>query len=154
MKKLIKIKEKDLHKIVKRVITEEKKFHVMDNPTEGKFIIKKWKKRDGEVITKAFIEYEYEYWTGTPGEYQTKDKITKYLPLCEHNIVVGKEIKFDNDFVPYIGPSQNIKTFHNGDPREDCINLNDVTYTDLSEYGPPPSEEEPEDNWWNNEITD
>jgi len=55
MKKLIKIKEKDLHKIVKRVITEEKKFHVMDNPTEGKFIIKKWKKRNNPKIRRKKI---------------------------------------------------------------------------------------------------
>ena len=162
MKKIIKLKEKDLHKIVKRVISEENETNLqekgMSNPTEGKFIIKKWKKRNGETIRKAFIKYKFV----TAGGIDGSTTHHKLLPLCETMVGVDHEIMFDNVFIPdnihggdheVYGNNPIRVKFHTGDPREECIELSGINYVSLSEYTPP-APIEPEDNWWDNEITD
>jgi len=165
MKKIIKLKEKDLHKIVKRVISEQNETSLqekgMSKPTEGKIIRKRYNKRDGGSIEKFFIEYDHTYWDGRPGGPQNKTSEKKYLPLCEvgGNITINQEIMFDNIFMPY-KPFVNTTMsrsgdFHTGDPREKCVSVNDINYVSLSEYTPTTSNsEKTEDDWWNNEITD
>ena len=171
MKKIIKLKEKDLHKIVKRVISEENMYpdntpetnlqeKGMTNPTECKFIIKKWKKRNGETIRKAFIKYKFD----TPGGIGGSTTHHKLLPLCETMVGVDHEIMFDNVFIPdnihgdeeYLvyGDNPIRVNFHTGDPREECIELSDINYVSLSEYRNLNPPIEPEDNWWDNEIAD
>jgi len=165
MKKIIKLKEKDLHKIVKRVISEQNETSLqekgMSKPTEGKIIRKRYNKRDGETIEKFFIEYDHTYWDGRPGGPQNKTSEKKYLPLCEAggNITINQEIMFDNIFIPYKPFANTTKVasgvFHTGDPREKCVSVNDINYVSLSEYNPTTSNsEKTEDDWWNNEITD
>ena len=155
MKKLIRLQEKDIHTIVKKVIKEQEEISVqergMKNPTEGIFVIKKWKKRDGEIIRKVFIEYKFET-PGGPGGYQTS---TKYLPLCETMVGEGHEIVFDNIFFPTrpAGAKMLLPNFHTGDPREECVELSDINYVSKSQYKPP-TPPETEDEWWNNEIND
>ena len=165
MKKIIKLKEKDLHKIVKRVISEENETNLqekgMSKPTEGKIIRKRYNKRDGGTIERFFIEYDHTYWDGRPGGQQSKKSEKKYLPLCEvgGNITINQEIMFDNIFIPFkpfaygINKNPISSDFHSGDPREKCIPVNDINYVSLSEYTPP-TPIEPEDNWWDNEIAD
>jgi hypothetical protein len=165
MKNIIKLKEKDLHKIVKRVISEQNETSLqekgMSKPTEGKIIRKRYSKRDGSSIDKFFIEYDHTYWDGRPGGQQNKTSEKKYLPLCEvgGNITINQEIMFDNIFMPF-KPFANTTMsksgdFHTGDPREKCVSVNDINYVSLSEYNPTTSNtEKTEDDWWNNEITD
>jgi len=161
MKKLIRLREKDIHTIVKKVIKEQEEISVqergMKNPTEGIFVIKKWKKRDGEIIRKVFIEYNESRSGGPGGQTTTK----KYLPLCETMVGEGHEIVFDNIFIPpqptTIGKwslnKMNVTPYHIGDPREECVELSDINYVSKSQYKPP-TPPETEDKWWENEITD
>ena len=162
MKNIIKLKEKDLHKIVKRVISEQNETSLqekgMSKPTEGKIIRKRYSKRDGGSIDKFFIEYNHTYWEGTPGGAQNKTSEKKYLPLCEvgGSITINQEIMFDNIFMPFKSLTNNRSgDFHTGDPREKCVSVNAINYVSLSEYTPTTSNiEKTEDDWWNNEITD
>ena len=162
MKKLIRLHQQDIHKIVKKDIKEQEEISVqergMKRPTPGKFIIKKWRKRDGETIRKVFIEYKFK----TPGGPGGQTTHQKYLPLCETMVGVGHEIMFDNVFIPdnihgdyplVYGENPIRVNFHDGDPREECIELSDINYVSLSDYTPPPAPET-EDRWWENEITD
>lgn len=163
MKKLIKLKEKDLHKIVKRVISEQNEASLqekgMSKPTEGKFISEKYKKRNGEIIEKFFIEYDFSYWGGRPGGVQNHQTVKKYLPVCVEgsNVTLNQEIMFDNIFMPfkplvYGSNKPDAGGFHTGDPREKCVPVNNINYVSLSEYTPP-APEEPEDDWWNNKLS-
>jgi len=163
MKKLIRLHQQDIHKIVKKVIKEQEEISLqergMKRPTPGKFIYKKWRKRDGEIVVKAFIEYEYSFWTGRPGSEQDKIEVKKYLPLCGNaDVGINQEIMFDNIFIPFkpiVGVNKESGDFHTGSPKEKCIPIEDVNYVSLSEYTPPSSpEKEDEDRWWENEITD
>ena len=163
MKKLIRLNQQDIHKIVKKVIKEQEEISLqergMKSPTPGKFIYKKWRKRDGEIVVKAFIEYEYSFWTGRPGSEQDKIEVKKYLPLCGNaDVGINQEIMFDNIFIPFkpiVGVNKESGDFHTGSPKEKCIPIEDVNYVSLSEYTPPSSpEKEDEDRWWENEITD
>ena len=160
MKKIIKLKEKDLHKIVKRVISEENETNLqekgMSKPTEGKIIRKRYNKRDGENIVKHFIFFETEPFIpiGSCGPPDSPDfdacvsRMDKnYILLCDTSTeLLNQKIVFDL----MIGVKNSTNEL---DPMVECTSLDEMNYVSLSEYTPP-TPIEPEDDWWNNEIAD
>jgi len=138
MKKLIKLKEKDLHKIVKRVIKENSSFRPIDgsgmiNNDVGRIIKKTFQKRDGEIITKYF--------------YVSQKNPDFKIVLCgifeEFSHLVNNPNRLVS--IQWTG----MGTPGGSHPNSPCTSPVELQ---MKVYVEP--EKEDVDDWWNNEITD
>jgi hypothetical protein len=144
MKKLIKLKEKDLHKIVKRVIKEDNS--IVDPRKEvGNIVRKIYQKRNGEKVIKYFF-------VGKTPRVPRTDGVIGHLPgydefrilLCGVTDNLSHLINDPNGLV-----SVEMSGSLNGQPNGPCTSPIELR---MKVHVAPEKEEV--DDWWNNELPD
>ncbi len=138
MKKIVRITENDLTRIVKRVLKEDNGFRPIDGSgkktTEiGKIISKKYQKRNGDTIEKYFINVNDD-----ENDILLCDDIidSEFKDFIDNN---SKEVQFT-----WVGMNR-----PHGSPRggNNCSSIGDLSL-EMYERG----KEDNVDDWWNNEI--
>jgi len=146
MKKLIKLKEKDIHKIVKKVIKEDNS--IVDTPRKavGNIVRKIYQKKNGEKVIKYFFEGETPRVPPTDGTIGFKPGVNEFrILLCGVTDNLSHLINDPNGLVSIEMPIS-FSSLPNGR----CTSPIELR---MKVYIAPEKEEEVDD-WWNNEITD
>jgi len=150
MKKLIKLTEKDLHKIVKRVIKENSSFRPIDgsgkmNNVVGNLHRKIYQKKNGEKVIKYFFVGE----TPGGGGFPPSPNIPKLykIVLCGVPDNLAHLINNPNGLVSIQWAGMG--TPGGSKPNDPCTSPIELQ---MKEHIQPEKEEV--DDWWNNEITD
>ena len=145
MKKIIKLKEQDIHKIVKRVIKEDNKYTDTPKKAVGNIVKKIYQKRNGEKVIKYFF-------VGKTPRVPRADGVIGFMPgdndvrilLCGVTDNLSHLINDPNGLV-----SVELSGIFNGQPNGPCTSPVELRMKVHIE-----PEQEEVDDWWNNEITD